>query len=55
MKKIFFATMTLLALVAFTNTATASNDDGNGTKCGSGKCGTSTPMKCGAGKCGGGK
>jgi len=54
MKKIFFATMALLALVAFTNTATASNDD-NGTKCGSGKCGTSTPMKCGAGKCGGGK
>jgi uncharacterized low-complexity protein len=55
MKKIFLATMAFLALVAFTNVATASSDDGNGTKCGSGKCGTSTPMKCGAGKCGGGK
>ncbi len=55
MKKLILGSFLLLGMIAFTTTYATASSDNNTTKCGEGKCGSSTPMKCGAGKCGGGK
>jgi len=51
MKNMIFGFMTLLALVAFSNTAMASDKDCNGSNCAD----HNKTMKCGDGKCGGDK
>ena len=55
MKKLIVSSFLLLGMMAFTTTYATAGSDNNTTKCGEGKCGSSTPMKCGAGKCGGDK
>ncbi len=47
MKKLILGSLLIVGMIAF---ATAESDT-NTTKCGNGKCGSSTPVKCGKGKC----
>jgi len=51
MKKLILGSLLIGGMITFSTTYATANSDTNTTKCGNGKCGSSTPTKCGEGKC----